>query len=184
MMQELASPGQLRMSFLRVALVVVPLVLLLGILSGVVANSGYGNAWFAGLAKPAFMPPARAFPVAWTILYILTGLAFAVVISARGASGRGLAIGLFLVQFALNLAWSPLFFGAHRITAALYLIVAMLVAAIAATLAFARLRPAAALLMLPYLAWLCFAAALNYEIGRLNPDAALAPAGPSTQIAL
>jgi tryptophan-rich sensory protein len=87
----------------------------LGFLSGRLANSGYGNRWFDALVKPDFMPPGWAFGVAWTILYILMGLALAMVIHARGARGRGVAIILFLVQLLLNLAWSPLFFRAHQV---------------------------------------------------------------------
>ncbi len=184
-MSELASRGQLRMSFVRVALVIVPLVLLLGVASGVLAGSGGDDPWFAALAKPGYMPPAWAFPVAWTILYVLIGFALAQVIAARGARGRGIAVGLFAVQLALNLAWSPLFFAAHRVSAAFVLILAIIVATVAAMLAMARVRRRAALLMLPYLAWLCFAAVLDHAIDRLNPDAAtLAPPGARTQITL
>lgn len=184
-MSQLASPGQLRMSFLRVALVTVPLILFLGILSGALAGSGFANSWFAALAKPAAMPPGWVFPVAWTILYILIGFALAMIVWARGASGRGIAIGLFALQFALNLAWSPTFFAAHKMGAAFAIILLMIVATIATTLAFARIRSRAALLMLPYLAWLCFAAWLNHSIEVLNPGAeTLAPAGASTQVQL
>ena len=90
-MSELASPGQLRWSFVRWALVCVPLVLMLGILSGKLAGSGYGNPWFDALAKPAIMPPGWAFGVAWTILYILMGVALAIILNARGAKGRQVA---------------------------------------------------------------------------------------------
>jgi tryptophan-rich sensory protein len=184
-MSELASPGQLRMSFLRVAMVTVPLILFLGILSGVAAGSGYGNPWFAGLAKPAAMPPGWVFPVVWTLLYILIGFALAMILWARGASGRGIAIGLFAVQFVLNLAWSPTFFAAHRMGAAFAIILLMIVLTIATTLAFARIRSRAALLMLPYLLWLCFAAWLNHSIEVLNPNAeTLAPGAGSTQVQL
>ena len=90
-MSAIASRAQLRMSFLRYALVTVPLVLLLGLLSGRIANSGYGNPWFDALAKPEAMPPGWAFGAAWTTLYILLGLALALVLHARGARGRGKA---------------------------------------------------------------------------------------------
>ncbi|NIJ34382.1 TspO/MBR family protein [Sphingomonas oligoaromativorans] len=184
-MSELALPGQLRMSFVRVALVTVPVILFLGILSGVAAGSGYGNPWFAALAKPSLMPPGWAFPVAWTLLYILIGLALSMVLAARGAGGRGVAITLFVVQFALNLAWSPTFFAAHEVTIAFAIILLMIVLTVATVLAFARVRPRAAALMLPYLAWLCFAAWLNHEIEILNPAAAtLAPTASSAQVQL
>ncbi|MET0369846.1 MAG: TspO/MBR family protein [Sphingobium sp.] len=177
-MNEIASPGQLRLAYLRWALVTVPAIVFLGFLSGRFANSGYQNRWFAALEKPALMPPAAVFPIAWTILYILLGLAFAIVLHARGARMRGLAITLFLAQLVMNLLWSPLFFRAHQVGSALVLIIAMLLTAIAAASLIGRIRRAAGLLMVPYLVWLCFAAYLNFEIGRLNPDAStlVAPA--------
>ena len=121
-MNEIASPGQLRLAYLRWSLLTVPAIVLLGFLSGRLANSGYGNRWFDALEKPALMPPGWLFGVAWTILYILMGLALAIVLHARGAKGRGPAIVLFLVQLLMNLAWSPLFFRAHQVGSALALI--------------------------------------------------------------
>lgn len=184
-MGELASRKQLNLSYFRWALITVPGTLLLGILSGRLSNSGYGNRWFDALAKPEAMPPGWMFGAAWTLLYILLGLALALVLNARGAKLRGLAVGLFAVQFALNLAWSPVFFAAHQVTVALWVIAAMLLVATATTVVFGRIRSAAAWLMLPYLCWLGFAASLNHDIDRLNPDAeTLVPGGRKTQIIL
>lgn len=182
-MNEIASPGQLRLAYLRWSLLTVPAIVLLGFLSGRLANSGYGNRWFDALEKPALMPPGWLFGVAWTILYILMGLALAIVLHARGAKGRGPAIVLFLIQLLMNLAWSPLFFRAHQVGSALMLISALIVVVAITIWLFARIRRVAGLLLLPYLAWLAFASFLNYEIGRLNPDAEtlVAPA-LSTQI--
>ncbi|MEG8221643.1 tryptophan-rich sensory protein [Sphingomonas sp. HH69] len=182
-MNEIASPGQLRLAYLRWSLLTVPAIVLLGFLSGRLANSGYGNRWFDALEKPALMPPGWLFGVAWTILYILMGLALAIVLHARGAKGRGPAITLFPVQLLMNLAWSPLFFRAHQVGSALMLILALIVIVAITIWLFGRIRRVAGLLLLPYLAWLAFASFLNYEIGRLNPDAEtlVAPA-LSTQI--
>jgi len=168
---ELASKGQLRMSFLRWALVTVPAVLFLGILSGRLSNSGFGNPWFDALAKPGWFPPGWLFGLVWSILYILIGLALAQILHARGAQGRVLAVGVFLLQLGLNLFWSPLFFALHQVTAAFWLIVLILVLASATTVLFSRIRKTAAWLMLPYLGWLTFATILAYEMDRLNPDA-------------
>lgn len=170
-MNEIASPGQLRLAYARWALVTVPAIVFLGFLSGKLANSGYGNRWFAALAKPDLIPPGWAFGVAWTVLYILMALAFAIVLHARGARGRGTAIVAFVAQFILNLLWSPLFFRAHQVDQALVLIVALAVLVAVTTVLFWRVRRVAGLLLLPYLCWLAFASYLNYEIGRLNPDA-------------
>lgn len=170
-MNQLASPSQLRMSFLRWALFVVPAIMFVGFLSGAVSGSGEENAWFAELIKPDAQPPGWVFGVAWTVLYFMIAIAFSMVLHARGARSRGLAIGLFLAQFVLNLIWSPIFFGRHQVTTAFYLILLILVLAIATTMVFGRIRKAAAWLMVPYLAWLSFASILNFQIDKLNPDA-------------
>ena len=184
-MTALASRGQLRKSLLRYALVTVPLVLLLGTVSGRIANSGYGNPWFDALAKPDFMPPGWLFGLVWTILYILLGLALAILLHARGAQRRGRAVGLFVVQLLLNFAWSPVFFAWHRIDWALTLIGAMIVLTLALVLLLWPIRRSAALLMLPYLAWIAFAAVLTFAIGGLNPDASqVAPQPVTTDITL
>ena len=170
-MVEIASKSQLRMSYLRWALFLVPLILLLGWFSGQIAPSGEENRWYMALSKPETTPPGWVFPVVWTTLYILMGLAVSMVANARGAPGRPLAIALFVVQLAFNLIWTPLFFGMHQVGAALWLIVAMFLVAFVTTILFARIRKAAGWLMVPYLAWLVVAGLLNWQIDRLNPDA-------------
>ena len=170
-MNQIASSSQLRMSLVRWALFVIPAIMLLGWLSGSVSGSGEDNPWFDLLIKPDAQPPGWVFGVVWPILYFMTGLAFAMILHARGAKSRGLAMGLFLFQLIMNLMWSPIFFGQHKVTTAFYLLLAILVTAIAATVVFGRIRKAAAWLMVPYLAWLCFAAILNYQIDVKNPDA-------------
>ncbi len=184
-MSEIASKGQLRMSFLRWAIVTVPLIVLLGFASGRVVPSGNENTWYAALAKPELTPPGIVFPIAWTTLYILLGLSLAMIADARGARGRGVAILVFALQLALNLAWTPLFFGAHKVVGAAVLIVAMLALSILTAVLFARIRKAAAWLLVPYMVWISFAGMLTWGIHTLNPDAErLAPAASTTQIAL
>ncbi len=180
-MTQIASKGQLRMSLLRWALFVVPLVVILGLLSGQVAGSGEENRWYTALVKPDANPPGWLFGVVWPILYIMTGFALALVLNARSAPWRWPAVIAFLVQFAANLFWSPFFFGMHQVTGAFYLLLFIAVAAIGTTVMFGRVRLLAAWLMVPYCAWLCFAAALNYDIMRLNPGAEslIVPAGPA-----
>ena len=170
-MSGIASKSQLRMSYLRFALFTVPLILLLGIVSGRIANSGYGNPWFDALVKPDLMPPGATFGIVWPILYVLLGLSIAIILNARGAKGRGPAVTLFIVQMLLNFAWSPLFFGMHQVDLALFVILAMLVVTIVVAVLFARIRPVAAALLIPYIAWVSFASILNYQIIALNPDA-------------
>ena len=168
-MNMIASSGQLRASYIRWALFLVPAIVLLGILSGQFADSGPGNPWFAALTKPSIYPPPAMFGIVWTVLYALMGFALAMVITARGARGRGAAVIAFVVQLALNLAWSPVFFAAHQLTWALVLLCAIDFAVIVTIVLFWRVRAFAAILLLPYLAWILFATYLNYEFRASNP---------------
>jgi tryptophan-rich sensory protein len=169
-MTELASTGQLRAAFIRWALVLVPGVELLGFLSGQIGGNAQ-DPWFVALEKPAIFPPPALFGIAWSILFALIALALTVIVTARGASGRGTAIGAWIVQFLLILCWSPLFFGAHQITAGLYLLIAIDVAVLVTVILFWRVRPLAGMLLLPYLGWVLFATVLNYEFLKANPGA-------------
>ena len=182
-MNELASTAQLRTAYVRWALITVPAILLLGLLSAGPSGSGYNNFWFDKLAKPAAMPPVWVFPFTWSVLYVLMGLSVASILNARGCSGRGLALSLFLVQLALNLAWSPAFFGMHRIMLALGLLIAGFCWAVLTTAMFWTIRRRAAWLMMPSLGWLLFAGAMNWQVHLLNPRGlALVPATGDTQI--
>ena len=101
--------------------------------------------------------------------------------AARGAWGRRSAAIAFGVQLLLNLAWSPLFFGAHQITAALFLLVAIDIAVMVTIYFFWRVRPLAAWLLVPYLAWTLFATLLNWQFLEANPGADGQPAAPQVQ---
>ncbi len=170
-MTELALPGQLRTAFLRWALVLVPATLMFGFGASLFVASGPGNPWFDDLIKPAIYPPPAVFGIMWSIFYAMMGLSLALIASARGAAGRGVAIAVFAMQFVTNLAWSPVFFGAHQITGALIIIAVLDVLVIITIVLFRKIRPLAAWLLVPYLAWVLFATALNYEFLRANPDA-------------
>jgi benzodiazapine receptor len=155
----------------KTAVVCVVAIELLGGLSGWLSNSGYGNGWFDGLDKPNFMPPGWAFGVVWPILYALLGIAVAMILAEPPSPRRKTALTLFFIQLALNFAWSPIFFAGHDIRLANVVIFAMAALAAAAAGQFVRIRTIAGVLMVPYLAWLIFAATLNATIGNLNPGA-------------
>jgi benzodiazapine receptor len=121
--------------------------------------------WYAGLAKPSFNPPDWLFGPVWTALYLMMAVA-AWLVWRRGAARAALL--LFALQLVLNSAWSLLFFGIHRVDLALIDIVVLLAAIVATTLAFRRASTIAALLFVPYIAWVSFAMALNIAIWRLN----------------
>jgi benzodiazapine receptor len=123
------------------------------------------GAWYAGLAKPSFNPPNWIFGPMWTLLYIL--IAVAGWRTWQRAPGSA-AMTVWFIQLALNFIWSPVFFGAHRIGAAL-IVIAMLLAAILAFIVIGWPRDrTAALLFTPYAAWVAFATLLNAAIWTLN----------------
>lgn len=125
--------------------------------------------WYDRLNKPGWTPPAWVFPVTWTTLYLL--MSFAAMRVAL-ADGSQFALALWGLQIALNTLWTPVFFGLHRLSAAMVVIVCMWLAVAATTVAFWMLDPVAGLCFLPYLVWVTIAAALNASILRLNPDGA------------
>ena len=170
-MNRLASPAQLRASFTRWALFWVPAVLLLGRLSGWASGSAAEDPWFVALDKPAIFPPPVTFGIVWPILYVLMGFAIAIVCSAWGSRYRTPAILAFVLQLAVNLAWSPVFFAEHEISLGLGVIVLLDVALIVTIALFWKVRRTAALLLVPYLAWILFATALNWQFLQLNRDA-------------
>jgi translocator protein len=123
------------------------------------------DAWFNALAKPSFMPPTWLFPPVWSTLYFLMAIAAWRVYRVDGVRA---AIVLWFVQLVANAAWTPLFFGLHRIGFALADIVVLIVLIVATTIAFFRRDRLAGALMIPYLAWAAFATALTFAIWRLN----------------
>jgi translocator protein len=182
-MNVLASRAQLRASFLRWALFLVPLVLLVGFTAGQLGSPD--SAWFAGLAKPAIYPPPVVFGIVWSALFVLIGFALAIVASAWGAPGRGLALGVFAVQFLITQSWTAVFFGMQDMTSALTVIGVAAVLLVVAIVLFWRVRRMAAVLLLPYLGWVCFAGALNYAFIEANPDGGLRGAsGAETRVQL
>jgi tryptophan-rich sensory protein len=180
-MNRLASPAQLRASFFRWALFLVPLVLLLGFVSSQVAGNAASNPWFVQLSKPNTNPPPVVFEIVWTVLYAFMGVAFALVCASWGARFRGAAIAMFVVQMALNLAWSPVFFALHEIKIALAVLLGLDVAVLLTTALFWRVRRLAGWLMVPYVLWILFATVLNWQFFELNPQADGAPGSNAVQ---
>jgi tryptophan-rich sensory protein len=126
--------------------------------------------WYAGLVKPSFNPPNWIFGPVWTTLYVMMAYAFWRVLRLPGETpGRGGAITLFLLQIALNAAWSWAFFGFHSPLSGVFVIAALWLAIVATMVAFWRLDRLAGWLFAPYIAWVSFAAVLNVSILQLNP---------------
>jgi tryptophan-rich sensory protein len=143
--------------------------LLAGVVGGLFTSPAIPG-WYAALNKPAFTPPNWVFAPAWTTLYVLMGLA-AFLVWDKGWRRPVVkpALGVFAAQLVLNVLWSILFFGARSPAAGLVDIVALWLAIGASIVLFRRVSAAAAVLMVPYLAWVTFATALNVAIVALNP---------------
>jgi tryptophan-rich sensory protein len=139
----------------------------IGALSGLAAGGDFVS-YFNALHKPPGTPPPAVFGPAWTVLYLLMAIAAWLVWREGLTRQTALALGLFAAQLALNFAWSLIFFGQHRLGAALLEIAVLWLVILAAIVAFWRVRPAAGALLLPYLGWVSFAAYLNAGIWRLN----------------
>lgn len=124
--------------------------------------------WYAALRKPAWNPPNRLFGPVWTVLYTMMGVAAWLVWRRGGWRAQARPLGLFMVQLALNAAWSGLFFGLRRPDLAFGEILLLWAAILATALAFRPVSAAAGWLLVPYLAWVGFAAVLNFTLWRLN----------------
>jgi tryptophan-rich sensory protein len=126
------------------------------------------SGWYAQLVKPAWNPPAWIFGPVWTVLYAMMAVAAWLVWRHGGWKANGRALGLFLLQWLLNALWTPLFFGLHRPGLAFADIAALWVTLAVTVVCFWRVRRVAGVLLLPYLAWVTFAAALNFAVWQLN----------------
>lgn len=124
--------------------------------------------WYASVEKPSWNPPAWLFGPVWTVLYVLIALAGSLLWGSRAQPFGRAALGAWGVQLVLNAAWSWIFFGRRRMDLALLEMSALLLAIVVAVLLARRVRPLAAVLLLPYLAWVCFAWFLNLTLWRLN----------------
>jgi tryptophan-rich sensory protein len=124
--------------------------------------------WYRELAKPAFTPPDIAFPIVWTMLFVVMAVSGWLVWRASGWRRAAGAHALFLGQLILNAAWSYLFFGMRSPLYGLIDIAVLLPVLVATAFVFARHSRAAAWLFLPYILWVAYAAVLNLAIWQLN----------------
>lgn len=125
--------------------------------------------FYAQLSRPAWAPPAWLFGPVWSALYVLMALAAWLVWRKHGFSGASTALRLFIIQLLANALWTWLFFGLHHGALSLAEIVVLWLLIAATISAFWPLQRLAAVLLLPYLAWVTFAAALALSLWRLNP---------------
>ncbi|RKE79482.1 TspO/MBR family protein [Rhizobium sp. AG855] len=147
------------------AAVVFIVIVLAAASSGAIFKPGE---WYETLRKPGWTPPKWAFPVVWSILYVMIGYAGWLVWTTAGWS---LPMGLWTLQIVVNALWSFFFFGLRRMDLALVDVAILWLSVALFIVAAWSVVPLAALLFVPYLAWVTAAASLNHSVRRLNPDA-------------
>ncbi len=130
------------------------------------------DTWYTTLVRPSFAPPSWIFGPVWTTLFLLMGIASFLVWrkgKTEGFSKRiRIALTLFGIQLVLNTLWSIIFFGSENLGGAFFEIIFLWIAIVATTVAFYKIIKPAAYLLLPYIAWVTFAAYLNYAFWQLN----------------
>lgn len=126
------------------------------------------DGWYAALNKPTWNPPNWIFGPVWSLLYAMMAVAAWLVWRHGGWSRQRWPLSLFLVQWLLNAIWTPMFFGMHMLGPAFAEILLLWLAIAATIVAFWRVSKPAAALLIPYLAWISFAAFLNFTIWQLN----------------
>lgn len=141
------------------------LPLLVGGVSGYFTSQSIPN-WYLYLNKPSFNPPNYLFGPVWTLLYILMGISFYLVINKPKVNW--LLVSVFITQLILNFFWSFIFFNAHNLGLALFEIILLWASILAMIILFYKTNKWAAILNIPYLLWVSFATLLNYSIYSLN----------------
>ena len=141
--------------------------LLVGSASGIATASGV-NDWFQTINKPSFNPPSYLFGPVWTLLYILMGISFYLILQTQHSKSKKFALAIFFVQLLLNFSWSFLFFKYQLIGAAFIDIILIWLSIICMIYAFNKINKRAAYLQVPYLLWVSFASILNGAIWYLN----------------
>lgn len=137
---------------------------------GAVATTLEIDGWYRTVAKPSWNPPDYVFGPVWTTLYVMMAIAAWLVWKPEGFKAASVPLTLFAVQLVLNCGWSWIFFGMHQIGWAVAEIVVLWLAILATIISFYRRSSIAGALLVPYLAWVSFALALNFTIWRLNTE--------------
>lgn len=141
---------------------------ILGASGSIVTTPAIGG-WYASLVKSPLNPPAWVFGPAWTILFALMGTS-AFLIYEKGLKNKKVreALNVFIIQFAFNIAWSFIFFGARQPLLALIDIIILWFLILVTIIKFYKISKTAGIILLPYLFWVAFATILNYSVVILN----------------
>lgn len=141
--------------------------LLVGLVSGFLTQGGVDQ-FKTSTIKPVFSPPDWFFPIAWTILYILMGISSYIISTTQTEEDKKTATLLYYIQLVFNFIWPFIFFSLEAYLIAFIWIIILWVLIIATTIEFYKIDKTAALLMIPYITWVTFAAILNFSIYLLN----------------
>lgn len=151
----------------RALAVALSVPLIVGAVSGLISRGGM--VIFAEVAKPPLSPPGWLFPVVWTLLYILMGIAsYLVYVSGEDAWEKKSALIVYAVQLAFNFLWSIWFFNLRLYAFSFVWLLALLALIVATAVRFYRIAHVAGYLLIPYILWVCFAGYLNFGIAVLN----------------
>ncbi len=143
-------------------------MLFLGGLGAAITSGSIPN-WYATLTRPPGTPPNWVFGPVWSVLYAMIGISFALIWHHHPSRiGKTRLTFLFVIQLLLNLAWSPVFFGAHQLVAALVIIILLWIFILMTIREFSRFSKPAASLLIPYLLWVSYATYLNAGYAVLN----------------
>jgi tryptophan-rich sensory protein len=134
------------------------------------AASVRSGTFYRELTRPDWAPPAWVFGPVWSVLYALMGISAWLVWRDRGLRGARLELAVFLIQLAVNALWTWLFFAWRQGALAFGEILLLDALIVATVILFWRVRPLAGALLLPYLAWVCFASVLTYSVWQRNPQ--------------
>ena len=141
-------------------IIAVLIPLLVGIVSAMISSKGM--AMYGTMSKPPLSPPAWVFPVAWTILYIMMGVAsYFVFVSDADSKLKMMALLIYIIQLAMNFMWSIVFFNWKLYLVAFVWLIVMWGLVIICAFRFYGINKAAGYMMIPYIVWLTFAAYLN-----------------------
>jgi benzodiazapine receptor len=151
---------------INLALSIIPVAVVAYV--GYVVTKPNVEGWYRGIAKPVFTPPDWIFSPAWMVIYLLMILACYRLLRAPESNLKSWALTLFSIQLILNGLWSPTFFGMHNPFYALIIIALLWISIIVCTAVFSMVDKLASACFVPYLLWVSFASALNFEIWRLN----------------
>lgn len=152
--------------YLKLALcIIVPLCI--GAIAGTATSTGV-NTWYTTLHKPFFNPPNYLFGPVWTLLYILMGVSFYLILQSPKTESLKPAVVIFCIQLILNFGWSFLFFKFHLLGISFIEITMIWLSILTLIIVFYKINKTAALLQIPYLLWVTFACVLNGAIWYLN----------------